>query len=62
MHDALDRWTVVAITTRVNSVRRALCARWARIGESGSAKYQQSAWRVSGGMISDSLFCDTLAV
>jgi hypothetical protein len=51
MHDVLDRWTVVVITTRVRSVRRALCTRWARIGESGSAYYKQSAWQVSEGFI-----------
>jgi hypothetical protein len=41
MYDILDRWTVVVTITHVNAVRRALCTRWARIGESGSAYYKQ---------------------
>jgi hypothetical protein len=38
---------MVVTITHVNSVRRSLCTRWARIGESGSAHYKQR--EVAGG-------------
>jgi hypothetical protein len=43
MHDVLDRWTVVVITTRVNSVRRSLCTRWARIDPGRGATFKVQA-------------------